>query len=137
MEYDENANISHRAKRDVETREVRLSRTQRDLKASNVARSRTKREDEDEDVEKDDPFDICFNPDEPCSQDAPEKESQLQELRPYREYHVRIAAFNSGGLGPWSNELIFPTAEAPPGPPYAVNTYPYDKYCKLTWKVSA
>jgi hypothetical protein len=111
----------------------RLSK--RDTRAQNVPRIRTKREDEDENVEKEEPLDLCFNPDEPCYQDASDKELQLQELTPYKTYHVRIAAYNSGGLGPWSDELIFNTKAAPPGPPYSVNTYAYDKFCKFTWKV--
>ncbi|CAB4021408.1 fibronectin type III domain-containing -like, partial [Paramuricea clavata] len=106
----------------------------RDTREQNVPRIRKKREDEDENVEKEEPLDLCFNPDEPCYQDASDKELQLQELTPYKTYHVRIAAYNSGGLGPWSDELIFNTEAAPPGPPYSVNTYAYDKYCKLTWK---
>ncbi len=111
--------------------------TKRDTGAQNVPHIRTKREDEDENVEKEEPLDLCFNPDEPCYQNAAEKESRLERLTPYKTYHVRIAAYNSGGLGPWSDELIFNTAEAPPGPPYGVNTYPYDYFCKLTWKVRA
>ena len=131
-------------KRDVKTSIVARYLTnmghkvsKRDTEARNVPRSRTKREDEDENVEKEEPLDLCFNPDEPCYQNAAERESQLTSLTPYKTYHVRIAAYNSGGLGPWSDELIFNTAEAPPGPPYAVITYPYDKFCKITWKVSA
>ena len=112
-----------------------ISVSKRDTYARNVPRTRAKREDEDEDEEGEEPLDLCFNPDEPCYQNAAVKESQLQELTPYKTYHVRIAAYNSGGLGPWSNELVFNTAEAPPGPPYAVITYPYDKFCKITWKV--
>ena len=118
-------------------RRVARSLSKRDTGAQNVPRIRKKREDEDEDEEKEEPLDLCFDPDNPCYQDAAEKESQLTELTPYKTYHVRIAAYNSGGLGPWSEELIFNTAQAPPGPPYGVNTYPYDKYCKLTWKVRA
>ena len=118
-------------------RHVTRSVGKRDTEAQNVPRIRRKREDEDEDEEKEEPLDLCFNPDEPCYQDAVEKESQLTELMPYKTYHVRIAAYNSGGLGPWSRELIFNTAQAPPGPPYSVNTYAYGKYCKLTWKVRA
>ena len=114
-----------------------ISVTKRDTYSKNVPRIRSKREDEDENEEKEEPLDLCFNPDEPCYQDAAVKESQLQELTPFKTYHVRIAAYNSGGLGPWSDELIFNTAEAPPGPPYSVNTYAYDKYCKITWKVYA
>jgi hypothetical protein len=112
-----------------------ISVSKRDTYARSVPRIRAKREDEDEDEEGEEPLDLCFNPDEPCYQNAAVKESQLQELTPYKTYHVRIAAYNSGGLGPWSNESVFNTAEAPPGPPYAVITYPYDKFCKITWKV--
>lgn len=111
--------------------------SKRDTRAENVPRVRTKREDEDEDVEKEEPLDLCFNPDEPCYQNSDVKESQLLGLTPYKTYHIRIAAYNSGGLGPWSDELIFDTAQAPPGPPYSVNTYAYDRFCKLTWKVCA
>ena len=114
---------------------LQRSVSKRDTEAQNVPRIRKKREDEDENVEKEEPLDLCFNPDEPCYQDAPEKESQLSQLTPYKTYHIRVAAYNSGGLGPWSDETIFNTAEAPPGQPYAVNTIAYDKFCKLTWKV--
>ena len=115
--------------------DIARSVSKRDTRFVNVARVRTKRADEDEDTEREDPLDLCFDPSKPCYQDARDKESQLINLTPYKTYHVRIAAYNSGGLGPWSDELIFNTAEAPPGPPYAVFTYPYDKYCKITWKV--
>lgn len=76
----------------------------------------------------------CFDPRDPCIQTTPERESQLLDLEPYKEYHVKIAAFNSGGDGPFSEELVFRTAEAEPGVPYAVNIYAYGRYAKLTWK---
>ena len=92
-------------------------------------RKRKKRDDEEEEE-----LDLCFDPANPCVHLSPEKESKLDDLQPYKLYHIRIAAFNSGGSGPLSEELTFETEEDTPGEPYAVDVFAYGQYAKLTWK---
>ena len=95
--------------------------------------NRAKRDADDE--EEDDRDELrCFDPKNPCVQESAEKESQLNDLEPYKTYHIRIAAYNSGGKGPFSPEMQFQTADDVPGAPYAMLVFSYEEFAKLTWK---